>query len=77
MPPLTRRATIYLDPKLHRALQLKALETERSVSEVVNEAVRESLAEDADDLATFEDRKGEATLSFGEFVQELKRHGRL
>jgi predicted transcriptional regulator len=77
MSPLTRRTTIYLEPNLHRALQLKAIETERSVSEVVNEAVRESLAEDAEDLATFEERKGEATLSFEEFVQELKRHGRL
>ena len=55
----TKRATVYFDPDLHRALRFKAAETQRSVSELVNNAVRRSLAEDADDLAAFEARRNE------------------
>ena len=51
-----KRATVYFDPHLHRALRIKAAETDRSVSELVNEAIRHSLAEDAEDLAAFEAR---------------------
>ena len=50
MAALTKRSTVYLDPTLHKALKLKALETSRSMSELINEAVRESIAEDADDF---------------------------
>jgi hypothetical protein len=72
-----RRATIYFDPELHRALRLKAAATERSISELVNEAVEITLAEDADDLEAFAERRGEPTLSFDEVVKDLKRRGRL
>src|SRR6266576_6913934 len=44
-------SNVYLDPTLHRALRVKAAETETSVSDLVNGAVRESLGEDAADLA--------------------------
>jgi hypothetical protein len=54
-----KRATIYLDPVVHKALKLKAVETSRSVSDLVNEAVRQALAEDAEDLAAFEGRVNE------------------
>lgn len=77
MSPLSKRATVYLEPDLHKALRLKSIETSRSMSEVVNEAVREVLAEDADDLAAFEQRRHEPTLSFEEFVKELKRNGKI
>lgn len=77
MSPLSKRATVYLEPDLHKALRLKSIETSRSMSEVVNEAVREILAEDADDLAAFEQRRHEPTLSFEEFVKELKRNGKI
>ena len=73
----TKRATVYLDANLHRALRLKAAETDTSISELVNTAVRESLAEDAEDLAAFRDRADEPTLSFEELVQDLKRRGKL
>ena len=53
MATQTKRATIYFDPVLHKALRLKAAETSRSITEIVNEAVREALAEDAEDLAAF------------------------
>ena len=49
----SKRATVYLDAEVHRAVRLKAAATDQSISEIVNDAVRRSLAEDADDLAAF------------------------
>ncbi len=72
-----KRATIYLDPTLHRALRIKAAETETSVSDLVNVAVRRSLKEDAADLAVFEARARESVLPFEAVVKDLKRRGKL
>jgi len=72
-----KRATVYFDPALHRALRLKAAETDRSMSDLINEAVRLSLAEDADDLLAFEERSVEPDLSFEAVVKELKRSGKI
>jgi len=72
-----KRATIYLDPELHRALKLKAVETSRSVSELVNDAIREALTEDAEDLEAFEERAAEPLISYDEMVKRLKRDGRI
>jgi predicted transcriptional regulator len=38
-----KRTTIYLDPDLHKALRLKSVAVSKSISVLVNEAVRESL----------------------------------
>ena len=73
----SKRATVYLNSEIHRALRLKAAETDRSVSDLVNEAVKLSLAEDADDLAAFELREPEPNLPFEEVVQDLRRRGKL
>ena len=73
----SRRATIYLDAALHQALRLKAAETDQSLSDLVNAAVRSSLAEDADDLAAIEARKREPRRSFESFVAELRSRGDL
>jgi hypothetical protein len=73
----TKRSTVYLEADLHRALHLKAVETERSVSALINEALRRSLSEDADDLAAIEARRREPRRSFEAFVADLKRRGRL
>jgi predicted transcriptional regulator len=73
----SRRATVYLDPEIHRALKLKAAVSDRSISEMVNEAVRLALAEDAEDLAAFDDRVAELDIDFGSFVTSLRRRGRL
>lgn len=73
----TKRATIYFDPVLHKALQLKAIETSRSITELVNRAVRESLAEDAEDMAAFDERIHEPLISYGEMVKMLKKDGRI
>jgi hypothetical protein len=72
-----KRATVYFDAQLHRALRLKAAETDRSLSELVNDAVRRSLAEDAEDLAAFEARAGEPNLLFEDVLKDLKKRGRL
>ena len=77
MSTLTKRATVYLDPALHKALRLQSIETSRSVSELVNDAVREELAEDARDLAMFDERANEPTVEFEDFVKGLKRDGTL
>ena len=73
----TKRATIYLEPELHKALKLKAAETSRSISDLVNNAVRETLAEDAEDILAFEERAGESLISYDEMVKRLKRDGRI
>ncbi len=77
MATTAKRATIYLDPDLHKALRLKAVETSMSVSELVNNAVREAIAEDAEDIAAFEDRVGEPLIAYEEMIKRLKRDGRI
>ena len=72
-----KRATVYFDPEIHRALRLKAAETDRSVSDLVNEAVQLSLAEDAEDLAAFDDRVKEPNLPYEAVVKDLKRRGKI
>ena len=72
-----KRATIYFEPEVHKALRLRAAAADRSISEMVNDAVKQALAEDAEDLAAVEDRRKEATVDFASFVRDLKRRGRL
>ena len=72
-----KRATVYFDPGLHKALRLKAAETEQSLSELVNAAVRQALTEDGEDLAAFDERAKEPTLSFAAALKDLKRRGKL
>jgi hypothetical protein len=73
----TKRATVYFDASLHKALRLKAAETDQSISELVNVAVRKSLAEDSGDLAAFHDRVKEPTVAFEDLVRDMKRRGEL
>jgi hypothetical protein len=72
-----KRATIYFDPDLHRALRLKAAETDQSVSELVNRAVKLSLAEDLDDLAAFETRAHEPNLPFEDVLKDLRQRAKI
>lgn len=71
------RSTIYLDPQVHQALRLKAASANRSMSEIVNEALRALLREDEADLAAFRERAGERSLSYEEFLAQLKADGTL
>mgnify|MGYP002640633881 CR=1 FL=1 len=75
MSTLTKRATVYLDPDLHKALRLQSVETSQSVSELINKAVRDELTEDLEDLALFDAREKEPTVEFESFVKGLKRDG--
>jgi hypothetical protein len=70
-----KRATVYFQPEIHKALRLRAAANDRSVSDLVNDAVRVSLAEDAADLSTFDRRRKERSVSFESFVQSMKRRG--
>jgi plasmid stability protein len=77
MAELAKRSTIYFEPSLHHALRIKAAHTHRSVSELVNDAVREALREDQEDLAAFDERRGETTISYEELLKDLKAHGKI
>jgi hypothetical protein len=72
-----QRATIYFDADLHKALRLKAADTHRSISEIVNDAVRQALREDQEDLAAVEDRVAEPTITYAALLKDLKAHGKL
>lgn len=77
MSRVNKRATVYFDPDLHRALRIKAAETDQSISDLVNAAVRKALAEDAIDLAAFEDRVNESTVPYEAVLRDLRRRGKL
>ena len=70
-----KRATVYFDPIIHKALKLKSIETSTSISELVNTAVKEILAEDAEDILAYEERANEPLISFSELVKRLKKDG--
>jgi hypothetical protein len=72
-----KRTTVYFDAELHKVLRLKAAEAEKGVSDLVNEAVRFSLAEDAIDLAAFEQRKKEKSISFEDALKKLRTRGKI
>jgi len=72
-----KRATIYFDPFMHRALRLKAAATDRSISELVNAAVRAALSQDASDIEAFEVREKEPDYAFEDVVKDLKRRGKI
>jgi plasmid stability protein len=73
----SKRATVYFQPELHKALRLKAAHTNRSVSDIVNDAVRLALREDHEDLRVFEDRVAEPVISYEALLKDLKAHGKL
>ena len=73
----SKRATVYFEPALHKAIRLKAAHTHRSISEIVNDAVRWALREDHEDLAAFDDRVAEPVISYEALLKDLKAHGKL
>jgi plasmid stability protein len=72
-----KRATVYFDTDIHRTLRVRAAASDQSISDMVNQAVKLALAEDAEDLAAFHERKREPNLDFEQFVKALKRRGKL
>jgi hypothetical protein len=77
MTLLTKRTTIYLEQELHQALRMKSAETNRSISELINQMVRERMSEDAEDLEAFRERANEPVMSYEALLQDLKAHGKL
>lgn len=77
MAEAPKRSTIYFDPQLHAALRLKAAHTNRSLSDIVNDAVREALAEDQEDLSAFDERISEPTMSYEALLDDLKANGKI
>lgn len=77
MSVLNKRATIYFDPEVHRALKIKAAVTSRSISELIDDAIRHELAEDEEDIRVFEERAKEPTLSFETVLKDLKANGKI
>ncbi len=77
METTTKRTTVYIDQELHQALRMKAAVTDRSMSDLINEMIRERLSEDAGDLKAFRDRAEEPVISYERFIQELQTHGKL
>lgn len=75
MAQLSQRSTIYFDPNMHKALRLKAAQENRSVSDIVNEAIALLTAEDAEDIAEYDARKNEPSMDYSRFVSELKNDG--
>lgn len=73
----SKRATVYFEPALHKAIRLKATHTQQSISDIVNDAVRLALREDQEDLAAFEDRVAEPAISYEALLKDLKAHGKL
>jgi len=74
---MTKRSTVYFEPDLHKALRLKAASTERSISDLVNDAVRQALREDQEDLAAFEERTTEPTITYEALLKSLKADGKI
>ncbi len=77
MSDASKRSTVYFEPEVHQALRLKAAYTHRSVSDLVNEAVRTALQEDQEDLAAYADRVSEPTMTYEELLNDLKAHGKI
>ena len=77
MHDTSKRATIYFDPQLHDALRLKSVHSQRSISDLVNDAVRAALSEDQEDLAAFDQRVAEPTMTYEVLLNDLKAHGKL
>jgi post-segregation antitoxin (ccd killing protein) len=77
MAAQNKRTTVYLDPDLHKALRLKSVAVSRSVSDLVNAAIREALVEDSEDIDAFEQRAAEPLITYDEMLKRLKKDGRL
>lgn len=72
-----KRATVYFEEDLHKALKIKSAEISTPVSDLVNDAVRSALLEDAEDLEAFRERENEPVLDFETFVASMKKNGKL
>ncbi len=74
---MVKRSTVYFEPEIHMALRMKAASTDRSISDLVNEAVRQVLSEDQEDLGAISKRVAEPTMTYQALLDDLKANGKL
>ncbi|MBI4728408.1 MAG: CopG family transcriptional regulator [Acidobacteria bacterium] len=77
MDEAAKRSTVYFDPDLHQALRIKAAHSRRTLSDIVNEAVRLALREDQEDLAAITARAHEPAMTYQQLLKDLKAHGKI
>ncbi|MFN0280033.1 MAG: CopG family transcriptional regulator [Pyrinomonadaceae bacterium] len=77
MSVILKRATVYFDPELHRAIRLKAVHTNQSISDIVNDSIRTTLSEDEEDLAAFDKTASDNLISYDELLAKLKADGKI
>jgi len=77
MATLTKRATVYFDPEIHRVLKVKSASINKSISEIIDTAIRQELAQDQGDLNILEEHFHEPTISFEEILKEFKANGKI
>ncbi|HSH31290.1 MAG TPA: hypothetical protein VK963_01345 [Candidatus Saccharimonadales bacterium] len=71
----TKKATFYLKDSVHQALKLKAAQTDRSLSELTNEALERALAEDLVDITSLKERANGPSETYEAFLTGLKADG--
>jgi len=74
---LKKRATIYFDPDIHRVLKIKSAYSNKSLSELIDIAIRNELAEDEEDIRAFAEREKEPTVTFESVLRDLKKNGKI
>ncbi|MCH7827300.1 MAG: CopG family transcriptional regulator [Bacteroidetes bacterium] len=74
---LTKRATVYFDPEIHRILKIKAAETSTTISEIINKTIKSELLEDYEDLKAYKDRISEPVITFEKLLEDLKKNGKI
>lgn len=77
MGVMLKRATVYFEPELHKAIRLKAVHTNQSISEIVNDSIRATLSEDEEDLAAFDETASDSLMSYEELLAKLKADGKI
>lgn len=77
MKSLSKRATVYFDPDIHKALKIRAAATQQSLSDLVDAALRQQMAEDQEDLSAIADRINEPEMTYEALLDDLKKHGKI
>ncbi len=77
MDAQSKRATVYFEADLHKAVKVKSAHMNRSISDIVNDALRDALREDQEDLEAFDARSSEPVISYEQLLAKLKADGKL
>ena len=74
---LTKRATVYFDPDIHKTLKVRAAETSSSISEIINKLLKNEFLADQEDLKVYRERLSEPTISYEKLISDLKKNGKI